>query len=106
MTVFNSPVEIDAKCAKEMAGKGAKLIWVLGSIDARRHAILREIAGNIYSVSLDEAVSVKGPEEFFGKSPVLVCEHGVTSLFLAQQLRKKGVEAHSLEGGVDGMRKW
>ena len=41
-----------------------------------------------------------------GRSPVLVCEHGITSLFVAQKLRKEGIEAFSIEGGVDDMLKW
>ncbi len=106
MTVFNSPIEIDAKCAREMAAKGSKLFWVLGSLDARRHAALQEISESVHSVDPEEMAELKSPEKLVGKAPILVCEHGITSLFLARQLREKGIEAFSVEGGVDGMFKW
>jgi len=107
MTVFNSPVEIDAECAKGKALKGSMVIWVLGAIDARRHAMLQEVVTpNIHSIDVSEILSSKSPEKLVGKSPVFVCEHGITSLFIAQKLRKDGIEAFSIEGGVDDMLKW
>jgi rhodanese-related sulfurtransferase len=106
MTVFNSPIEIDTKCAREMVQKGSRLIWVLGGIDARRHAMLQEISPDVHAMEPNEITGSRNPEKLVGKSPVLVCEHGVTSLFVAQKLRKEGIEAFSIEGGVDGMMKW
>jgi rhodanese-related sulfurtransferase len=107
MTVFNSPIEIDAECAKGKAMKGSKVIWILGPIDERRHAMLQEMVHpNIRSIDFSEIVSAKNPENLVGKSPIFVCEHGITSLFLAQKLRKDGIEAFSVEGGVDDMLKW
>ena len=107
MTVFNSAIGIDTKCAREKALKGSKVIWVLGPIDERRHAMLQEeITPNVHSIDFNQIMSVKRPEELVGKSPILVCEHGVTSLFVAQKLRKEGIEAFSVEGGVDDMLKW
>lgn len=107
MTVFNSPIEIDAKCAREKALGGSRVIWVLGAIDERRHAMLQEeITPNVHSVDVSEIMASKTPVELVGRSPVLVCEHGITSLFVAQKLRKEGIEAFSIEGGVDDMLKW
>jgi rhodanese-related sulfurtransferase len=107
MTVFNSPVEIDVKCAREKALKGSRVIWVLGAIDERRHAMLQEeVTPNIHSIDFNEITGSKSPEKLVGKAPVLVCEHGITSLFAAQKLRKEGIEAFSIEGGVDDMLKW
>jgi rhodanese-related sulfurtransferase len=106
MTVFNSPVEIDTRCAREMAQKGAKVIWVLGAIDGRRRAVLKEVVTpNFHSVDFNEIMASRDPAGLVGNSPVLVCEHGITSLFLAQKLRKNGIEAFSIGGGVDGMLK-
>ncbi len=106
MAVFNSKVGVDADCAKSMMASGARLVWVLGALDARRHALLQGISEKVYSIDADELVESKAPEKLVGKAPVLVCEHGITSLFVAQRLRSKGIEAFSLEGGVDGMTKW
>jgi rhodanese-related sulfurtransferase len=107
MTVFNSPIEIDTECAKEKAFKGSKVIWVLGPIDPKRHAMLQEmVTPNIHSIDVSEILESKNPEKLVGKSPILVCEHGITSLFIAQKLRKDGIEAFSIEGGVDDMLKW
>ena len=106
MTVFNSPVEIDGRCAKEMAGKGARLIWVLGRIDSQRQAMLLEISDKIYSVYFEDIVRSEEPERLVGKAPVFVCEHGITSLFVANRLRGKGIEAYSLGGGIEGLFKW
>ena len=62
MTVFNSPIEIDAKCAREKALKGSRVIWVLGAIDARRHAMLQEeITPNIHSIDVQRDNGFKGP---------------------------------------------
>jgi len=98
-------MEIDAKCAREMVGKGSKLIWVLDAMDARRHAALQEMGPDIYSIDFNSIMSSSKPKELVGNSPVLVCEHGITSLLLAQKLRKDGIEAFSVEVGVDGMLK-
>jgi rhodanese-related sulfurtransferase len=107
MTVFNSKVEIDTECAKGMALKGSRVIWILGAIDARRHSVLQEVVTpNIHSIDVAEILSSKHPETLVGKSPIFVCEHGITSLFVAQKLRKDGIEAFSIEGGVDDMLKW
>lgn len=107
MTVFNSPIEIDTKCASEKALKGSKVIWVLGLIDPKRHAVLQEaVTPNVHSIDFSEIMASKNPEKLVGKSPVFVCEHGITSLFIAQKLRKEGIEAFSIEGGVDDMLKW
>lgn len=107
MTVFNSSIEIDVKCAREKALKGSKVIWILGPIDERRHAMLQEeVNPNIHSIDFSTIIGSKNPEGLVGKSPILVCEHGITSLFLAQKLRKEGIEAFSVEGGVDDMLKW
>ena len=105
MTSFNSPIEVDFECARGMAQKGSKLIWVLGGLDARRQARLQEISPEVHSLAFNEIASSNDPEKLVGRSPVLVCEHGITSLFVAQKLREKGIEAFSVEGGVDGMFK-
>jgi rhodanese-related sulfurtransferase len=107
MTVFNSPIEIDVKCASEKALKGSKVIWVLGAIDGRRHAMLQElVTPNVHSIDFNEIMGSKSPEKLVGRSTIFVCEHGITSLFVAQKLRKEGIEAFSIEGGVDDMLKW
>lgn len=107
MTQLESPLEIDVKSAREMALKGSKVIWVLGMIDPIRHSILQEqVSPNIHSVSFEEIMNSKDLVSLVGRSPVLVCEHGITSLFLVKKLRKEGVEAFSIEGGVEDMTKW
>jgi len=106
MTAFSSEIEIGTASAREMVGRGSRLVWVLGPMDPRRHATLQEITPNVYSVGFEEIMGSKKPERLVGKAPVLVCEHGITSLFLAKKLRSEGIEAFSIEGGVDEMMKW
>lgn len=107
MTGFSSSAEIKLDEAKDRIANGSKLIWVLGPLDERRLVTLQEtVAALVYSVDAEEIYRSKKPETLVGKSPVLVCEHGITSLFIANHLRKEGIEAFSIEGGVDDMLKW
>ena len=70
MTVLNSAVEIDSKCSREMAQRDPRLIWVLGTIDARRHQCCRSrLAPNIHSIRFKEIMTSKDPEKLVGRSP-------------------------------------
>ncbi len=105
MTAFNSPIGVDVRCARRMVQRGSRLIWVLGEMDEGRLGMLKKISPDVHNMRVSEIMESKSPEKLVGSSPVLVCEHGITSLFVAQGLRKRGVEAFSVEGGVDGMFK-
>ncbi|MDE1865092.1 MAG: hypothetical protein KGH94_00420 [Candidatus Micrarchaeota archaeon] len=106
MNEFGTPADIDVAGAIEKVKKGSRLIWVLGNLDARRHARLQEVSEDVYLMDPEEIMESKDPEKLVGRSPVLVCEHGVTSMFLAKELRKRHIEAFSIDGGVEGMFKW
>ena len=106
MTSINANVEIDKNTAREMVKKGSKLIWVLEPMDEMRHAILQEISETVYSIYFDEINRASDPKKLVGDEPILVCEHGITSLFVANRLRNQGIQAYSLDGGIEELRKW
>ena len=97
---MNSGIEVGIKDAQLLAQAGSVVIWVLCEPGPQARAILNEISDRYIFCCPDDLLSDKDSLHAMGKKPVLVCEHGVTSLHLAKHLRAMGIEAFSLNGGI------
>lgn len=98
----DSGIEVTQEQARQLAAKGAELVWVLG---IPGHVAYDKMCG------ITERIRSMTPEEVTGESKnlikagsILVCEHGITSMFLAKQLRKEGLTVYSLKGGVSELQ--
>lgn len=97
--------EIDLKKLQEMASTGGhNVYWVLGPTNTDLIKMNLEINEEVVALYPEQLLEEKNPKSIVGDEPILVCEHGITSGFLCKDLRKKGVNAYSLAGGIDGMR--
>lgn len=97
--------EINLKKLQEMAATGRhNVYWVLGPTNTDVLRMNLEINEDVVALYPEQLLEEKNPRSIVGDEPILVCEHGITSGFLAKDLRKKGVNAYSLAGGIEGMR--
>jgi hypothetical protein len=96
-------IEVGFETAKRLADSGSMVVWVKCEPDARESALLEELSSNYLSFCPDELVGNDSDAiRAIGKKPVIVCSHGVTSMYVARHLRAMQVEAYSLKGGVEG----
>lgn len=97
---MNSDIEISIDSAIALAKSGSIVIWVLCEPGPRAGAMLNEISDGYIFCCPEDLLEDTDSLHAIGKKPVLVCEHGVTSLHLAKHLRSVGIEAFSLKGGI------
>lgn len=96
--------EIGLEEAQRLVSSGkSHYVWVLGPINTDILKMRLDTESEIMVVHPQELLQSSNPKALVGESPIFVCEHGVTSFFLAEKLKPKGVNARSLSGGVDGI---
>lgn len=105
MSKTDPDIDVNKETAMSLIASGSRMIWVLGGLDAQRHAALQNISEKIYDAGFEELMASNDPRTLTGDAPLLVCEHGITSHFVAEHLRKFGIKAYSLEGGVEELRR-
>ncbi|HUY70429.1 MAG TPA: hypothetical protein VMV00_02580 [Candidatus Baltobacteraceae bacterium] len=97
-------VEIELEDAQKLVASGkSHYVWVLGPINTDILKMKLDTESEIMVVHPQELLQSTNPKALVGETPIFVCEHGVTSFFLAEKLKPKGVNARSLAGGVDGI---
>ncbi|HVC58703.1 MAG TPA: hypothetical protein VND15_04500 [Candidatus Acidoferrales bacterium] len=97
-------VEIELEEAQKLVASGkSHYVWVLGPINTDILKMKLDTETEIMVVHPQELLQSTNPKALVGETPIFVCEHGVTSFFLAEKLKPKGVNAKSLSGGVDGI---
>lgn len=104
--------EIDLDGSIELVGKGAGVYVFINSfadLDYVRETLgsegakdmdLGEARGIILEQSSEDPAEMK--RKFEGS--VIVCPHGRTSLRFVHALKRYGVRAYSLRGGIEGLR--
>jgi len=97
-------VEIELEDAQKLVASGkSHYVWVLGPINTDILKMKLDTESEIMVMHPQELLQSTNPKALVGETPIFVCEHGVTSFFLAEKLKPKGVNARSLAGGVDGI---
>jgi rhodanese-related sulfurtransferase len=97
---MNSGIEIGIDNAQALVKSGSAVIWVLCEPGPRARAMLGELSDRYIFCCPEDLLGDTDSLHAVGKKPVLVCEHGITSLRLAKHLRAMGMEAFSLKGGI------
>jgi rhodanese-related sulfurtransferase len=105
--IVTQPNNIDARTLREMLERGERVTLV----DVRRREQHAEgaIPGSVNFDAYDalhagDERAMKGLELPEGERVVTYCNRGTSGAVAAEQLRRRGYEAHSLEGGLEAWK--
>ncbi|MDX2116025.1 MAG: rhodanese-like domain-containing protein [Planctomycetota bacterium] len=94
-------VEISAEATRDLLVKDAGSVLLIDCRTAREHAVARIEGALLVTLQEMEARAEEIAEAAAGREVVVFCHHGVRSLSAVELLRRAGVGARSMAGGID-----
>jgi rhodanese-related sulfurtransferase len=99
--------DIDARTLRDMLERGERVTLV--DVRKREQHEAQTIPGSVNFAAYDalhagEERAMEGLEVPAGARVVTYCNRGTSGAVAAEQLRRRGYEAHSLEGGLEAWK--